>query len=225
MLYTITGLAGSGKDTVGQAIVKNGFADKIYNFGDPIKKILANTFSLQLERFLDPVQKRISFKIYYENINPTYFELWCRYYQIPVPKSAQLAALLTELIKRLEAGSTNIGGPYWERNKPYFTTNPRRMMQIFGTDLIRGSIDDEHWIKIAPPDNIVNPSIRFLNEYQWAVRHQAIKFLIVRPGIVAMDHASEDIGWAQDVEFDHYIINNGTVPELEAKIIIALLMK
>jgi hypothetical protein len=113
---------------------------------------------------------------------------------------------------------------------PRYGVSPRVIMQFFGTDIFRKSINDiipgikdNFWINIfinqyknMEDKDIVLSDVRFKNEIEMIRSMGGIVIKVVRPSLKSTDpHESECIN---TLEFDHEIINDGTIEELYKKI-------
>lgn len=109
---------------------------------------------------------------------------------------------------------------------PYWGLTPRRMLQLLGTEAVRGTFGDDHWVKrlmltVEALKNhrtyVIVPDVRFeseaaaIREAGGHVWHMVRKFdTALSP--LAQSHSSE-----QGVEFkdgDLQILNNGTLEDL-----------
>ena len=141
-------------------------------------------------------------------------------------------ALLTDPLVTTQIQATNIGagrgrlswvvqGMGWDEAKAVYP-EVRRFLQEVGVGA-RKTFGEDFWVKQAvagmkKTDNVVFSDVRFQNEID-AVHAAGGKVIrIDRPGHVAEDHVSETAlsgfdGW------DAVIVNDGTVQELEAKVV------
>lgn len=106
----------------------------------------------------------------------------------------------------------------WEEAKK----NPevRRLLQVYGTEVVRDQIDPNLWITLANHkvrnargSDVAITDLRFQNENAWVERIGAKRVLVVRPGFGGGDaHRSEND--LKDVKFDHVLHNTGTIDDL-----------
>ncbi len=112
----------------------------------------------------------------------------------------------------------------WDKAKRKYS-EIRRLLQVFGTEVMRGMMDDEIWLKIGEgrllghcrmyEDPIVFTDVRFENEAEMIRKYRGLIVRITRPGYEAVNgHASE----AQEISADETIVNDGTIAELYRKI-------
>jgi hypothetical protein len=95
----------------------------------------------------------------------------------------------------------------------------RRLLQVMGSEIGRDLIDPQIWVELTmhnvhPNDKIVISDVRFRNEAEeikW--RHGNVwRISRIEKGAPINIHRSETDMDSWD--FDHYISNNGTIPEL-----------
>lgn len=102
----------------------------------------------------------------------------------------------------------------------------RHMAQTLGTDWGRNLIDKDLWVNLViaaknRPNLVVIDDVRFPNEFEAIKAEGGQVWRIYRPGQEPVnDHPSE--GLLEGREFDEQIANDGSVGELEAKVIAAL---
>jgi len=91
------------------------------------------------------------------------------------------------------------------------------MLQYIGTEVIRGCIDDNIFLKLADKkissigESVVISDVRFKVERDWARSKGALMCLIKRPSKVSVDsHISEnDLG--EENEYNTIMTNDGTL--------------
>lgn len=117
----------------------------------------------------------------------------------------------------------------------WFGLTPRKVMQFFGTELVRNHMGELHeqignnfWIKCMEKQmsNVVEsetnaviiiPDVRFENEFQMIKRHGGIIIRINRPGLDQTDmHESEK--YCMQFEADREVINDGSIEDLHEKL-------
>lgn len=98
----------------------------------------------------------------------------------------------------------------------------RRLLQVYGTDVMRRQFGENVWVDLAysgkdPSDHWVVTDCRFQNEANGIRDHGGFVVRIERPGVEPPNlHPSEvDL---LDYEFDHVIVNDGTLDDLAAKV-------
>ncbi len=179
----IIGYAGSGKGTVADAFVKNGW--KKESFADPLKDAVSVLFGWPRELLEGDTPESREFR---EKVN----DHW--------------ATLL---------------------NRPGLT--PRKILQEFGSEVIRDSFHDEFWVKCMEsriafeqlsdnPQDIVIPDCRFANEADAIRMCGGVIIKIVNPYQVLNEvhkHVSEASHTA--IQPNYIIYNVGSLAELEEK--------
>lgn len=170
MLITLSGRKRVGKDTVANILVKNFKFTKIA-LADPLRELCSKIFDIPVETFLSDELKEEPFE------RPVIFN------------DDHLGHL--EMIIDKELG---FKVEYLEHNALYNYlgtefNNPRQMLQIIGTGVVRGCIDDNIFLKLADKrieaigKNIVVSDVRFKLEQEWAKNKGAMMCLIKRPNL------------------------------------------
>jgi hypothetical protein len=130
--------------------------------------------------------------------------------------------------KRLSEALEDYGG--WDGVKhhapPEEKDEIRRLLQVYGTDLVRDRLNEDAWIdkgimatwKLRGQNkSVVVTDVRFPNEGE-KIRNVGSVWKIHRPGIgPERDHSSETM--VDLVKADRDIHNNGTLAELKEKVI------
>jgi hypothetical protein len=120
-----------------------------------------------------------------------------------------------------------IGGDLKEQHIPVLGTTPRYIMQTLGTEWGRNTIRDNLWVDAALAQarsymacnrHVVFDDMRFPNELLAVVKAGGEVWKIVRPGAPspATQHPSE--GLLDGYEFDHIIVNDGTIDQLREQV-------
>ena len=97
----------------------------------------------------------------------------------------------------------------------------REFLQKLGTDCIRKQLHPNAWVKALFADFTeeslwVITDVRFPNEAQAIIDRGGILIRVVRDGIPTSDHESETA--LDNWEFEHVITNNGSLEDLEIKV-------
>lgn len=74
----------------------------------------------------------------------------------------------------------------------------RRLMQVFGTDVVRNRIQEDFWVKtlgqrIQDHLLVVVSDVRFPDEAELILRQGGVMFRVERSGVEKLNHISEDI--------------------------------
>lgn len=98
----------------------------------------------------------------------------------------------------------------------------RRLLQVFGTEVVRAHFGSSAWIDIArgtmlPGVDYVFTDCRFPNEVEMIHQAGGVVLGIMRPGVSPVNaHASDDIG---ALHVDHVVANDGSIDELHARVL------
>lgn len=169
MILSISGLAGSGKDTIGDMIIKNhGF--KRISFADPLKEITAKAFNLDLSYFHDVTKK-----------------------DAPLPEivifdegyAANLAFAFNEL------GYENVTPQVFSEYYGTEFRTPREILLKVGTEMGRECVSSTVWIDLAikkikdTDGHVLITDARFQNERDQLKAIGATKIMVNRPSVTA----------------------------------------
>lgn len=182
MLICLSGSSGSGKDTIGDVLVRD-FKYVKMAFADGLRELCSNVFDIPANQFLDRDKKEALFshpiRLDEEHLGLalSYIENeWC----ISVSKASKDKMLLL-------VGSEMI--------------TPRKMLQFIGSEVVRDCISQDFWIdalksKIGNLADVVITDARLSNEREFARQNQALMCLVNRPSIQNTDshRAENDLG-------------------------------
>lgn len=202
MLIGISGVAGSGKDTVCDILIKNGIINKRYALADPIKDICGVLFDWNDDhKFGDLKETDCPVKF----MNRNAFTKKVKEYRLDqFGKNSDLIYLefMKQILKYIQNGFIS----------------PRRAFQIFGTEVGRDFIDKDIWLKIADIEQSCIPDIRFPNESQWLKDNEGVLIWVHRDNTTPVfKHESEQ--YVGQLNHDHLIVNDGSLEELEKKVL------
>lgn len=228
MIIGITGLAGAGKDTVADLLVKGHGFVKV-SLADPMKRFCKEVFGFTVEQLWGPSELRNAPDL--------------RYVRVPAHDEPLFYKGPDELNFNARAGTAYV---------PDESLTPRFALQRLGTEWGRACYEDvwiDYAVRVAgemrenpfakydsvkgltyrttaykaAAGDVIIPDVRFRNEFE-AIRKAGGRVLkITRPGAglegAAGAHVSEteSAGW-KDQEFDHVIRNDGTLGDLEASV-------
>ncbi len=110
-------------------------------------------------------------------------------------------------------------GALKEEMLPIWGLTPRQIMQQLGTEAMRGTFGDEVWIKslftrAAAVEYAVISDVRFLNEAQAIRNRGGILVRIERAGLISTDTHPSETALDDFDDFDHVLLNDGTVEDL-----------
>jgi hypothetical protein len=198
MIISLSGNKRCGKDTVANFLVKQ-FSFKKIALADPLREICSKVFEIPLSTFLDDELKEKAF-------------------QYPVSLTESDLGHIEAIIEN-EWGFnlTDYQHSAMLEHVGVTFAHPRQILQYVGTELIRGCIDDNIFLKLADKRitstdaNVVLSDVRFKVERDWAKSKGALMCLINRPSKVKVDtHVSEnDLG--DESEYTTVMTNDGTL--------------
>lgn len=198
MIITVSGLAGSGKDTLADVLVKKHNFRKI-SLADSLREICSEVFDIPMSDFLDRDKKDSPMS---QPINPTFLQISQLYL-----KSCKMADLeLKEIVIPTEIKITLI--------------TPRDVLKWAGTEVIRKYCGSDIWIKIAVQkasrldQHCIIPDVRYQNERDY-FKNKSTMILVKRPNFPIID-PSENTGL--DEEYNVIFTNNGSLREFQASV-------
>lgn len=201
MILSISGLAGSGKDTVGEMLIKDhGF--KRISFADPLKEITAKAFNLDLSYFHDvkkkdaPLPEVIVFDEHY---------------------AANLAFEFNAL------GYSSVTPQVFSEYYGIEFNTPREILLKVGTEMGRECVSSTVWIDLAikkvkdTEGHVLITDARFQNERDQLKAIGAVKVFVDRPEVTAkFDRTKAHKSELEQLEdkYDVEISNNSTIASL-----------
>lgn len=170
MIITLSGTKRSGKSTAAKILTEK------FNFteialADPLRYICSKVFEIPIETFLSD-------------------ELKEKQFEYPLALTSNDLGHIEAIVEH-EWGynideATHIRFSHHEGQT---FANPRQILQYVGTELIRGEIDDNIFLKLADrringiDGNVVVSDVRFELEQMWAKNRGALMVLIKRPSL------------------------------------------
>lgn len=197
MIFGIGGKKGSGKDTLADLFVENGF-EKV-NFADSLKEICSEVFSHPIQEYYSR-QKDLAYSA------PLFLQ-----------KSHVLHFL--DKLSRIVPISAGVDEICISKHEGTSFDSHRKLLQYMGTSVARGDIDDKIWIKeflnrIEGKNRIVCADARFSNERRLIKSINGKNILVKRPIQNEDSHVSEnDLG--EDTDYDIIFNNIGTLSEFK----------
>lgn len=204
----LLGLAGHGKDTVGEMIVNSLPSMQKYALADPIKDITRALFGWGESECFGNL-KEIPVLQY---VTPDRLDMAATFYNgYGLDEYKEFHDAWEDWIALF---GLHYEDGYYMSSDP---VSPRQIFQYFGTEWGR-SIDDEIWLKLAPTENVVITDIRFMNEAQFFVDKGAtlIKVTSDRKTRCTSEHSSENLEVHEAAHIE--IENNGTLEQLEKSV-------
>lgn len=207
MLITLSGQKRCGKSTVAK-ILTTKFGFKEIALADPLRELCSKVFDVPLSIFLSDDLKEKQF-------------------EIPVQLTAERIAHISAIIE--SEWGMSVSREQFDKMTEFTDhvfANPRQILQIVGTEIIRGSIDDNIFLKLANKrierleSNVVVSDVRFEVEQQWAKNKGAKMLLIKRPNLnIKKDsHRSENELTNEEI-YDTIITNDMDLGGFQIQII------
>lgn len=207
MLYGISGFAQAGKDTVCLIMQHHGIVSERYAFADPIK-VICNRYMGWDERHAFGELKEVKANIDINELDDTGFLELCTHYGLDsfrLSATEILDALVLELL------------PYIDVDGGLLVISPRKVYQLFGTEVCRNWIDQDIWTKIAPSENVAIPDVRFPNEVKWIRENGGIIIRVVKDDVKPVEvHESES--YIENLTYNIKFCNNGSLADLETQV-------
>jgi len=209
--YAITGLAGSGKDTVGKMIADE-FNTKTYALAEPIYQLVSRLFDVTIERMQDRAFKE---KTLLYKVDVTSLEDCGMYFnEVGLDTYQMFHDAWEEWIELF--GLKEDGDVYSTQ------ISIRKALQLLGTEWGRSKVDTM-WLDLAPANAVIT-DVRFDNEAEYFIAKDYTILEVVRPGVKSItesSHASEN-GISQYL-VDTTIYNDDTLKTLNEKVLVYML--
>lgn len=195
-LIGVSGVAGSGKDSVGDVLVKK-YGFQKFSFSDQLYEEVSKAFDVRIEDLKSRSLKEVP--------NDHLKLKYCR-------DSGFTRALSHALFCTKGYGYGGV------------PMSPREILQLWGTEYRRHQ-DPNYWIKrskdwfdaLPPGSRAVNVSVRFPNEMDWIHAEGGVCARVVRPGYEPINaHSSDRL--LVDGHFDFIIVNHRDLVYLESAV-------
>lgn len=207
MLISLSGQRRVGKDTVADILVSKFKFTKIA-LADPLRDLCSRVFNIPLETFLSDELKEKAF-------------------DIPVQLTNEKIIDIIAIVEH-EWGF-KVDDFQYDRMLEFAGVtfaNPRQILQLVGTEIIRGSIDDNIFLTLADNriksigKNIVISDVRFEVEQQWAKERADKMVLIKRPNLnLKQDtHRSENELTNEEI-YDTIMLNDADLGRFKIEVI------
>lgn len=208
MKLALTGLAGSGKDTVADIIREFHPELTAAAFADPLKEFLEALFeNLSRDHFYTDLKEVYYTAVITKESEAAALEIFRKYYC----KYAKFGITLELLAHHLQNKVAKCGDNY-----SIIGTSPRELMQIVGTDCLRHQDKNIHIkVRMQHPPNIIT-DVRFQNEAEAAQLNGYTVIRILGRASGTRSHSSE-LG-VPEYLIDTTIVNNETIPVLRRKV-------
>lgn len=203
MIVAFGGKKRAGKGTMADVLV-NKFNYTKVSFADGLRNLAANVFGIDVKNFTDDNLKEQPFT------NPIIFT------------EGHLGLLIADLEDQgfhvdeqsLTRLSTSLGTTF---------NNPRHLLQILGTDIIRKHYDDRIFLKMLDKKinqlaDVVVDDVRFGVEREFLRERGAVLCLVVRPSFSLTDSHSSENDLGHDGEYDVIINNDDTLGKVQTEI-------
>lgn len=193
MILGLTGYARSGKDSVGQILVDNGY--RRLAFADGVRDALY---------VLNPIVRVETVKEFEDDGNMC----WGFGAERQIKTLRTQTARVQDIVKAFG----------WEVAKTQFA-EVRELLQRMGTEVGRDLFGENVWVnrvaaQIVSEQNYVITDVRFPNEAAWLKEVGGRLIRIIRPGVEAVNTHVSDAGIDQLIP-DEWIDNNGTLDQLQ----------
>lgn len=204
MIISISGLAGSGKDTIGNVLIKRHKFTRIA-MADILKELCSKITNLTLNYFHDVDLKD----------------------SVLDPKLVFDSAMAANLAFELNQLGYDITPSKFNSLLGEQLETPRKILIFIGTDICRNMVESSIWLDLTMKKiknlegNVVITDARFQNERDAIKKAGGLKMFVDRPCIsdkfnAATAHESE-LNQLMD-NYDVYVVNDSTVSLLEIEI-------
>ena len=203
MIVAFGGKKRAGKGTMADVLVKKFNYTKV-SFADGLRNLASNVFGIEEDNFTSDELKEQAFS------NPIVFT------------EAHLGLLINDLevqgfIVSDEAKNqlqTAIGTTF---------NNPRHLLQVLGTDILRKNYDDTIFLKMMDKRlgelaDVVIDDMRFGVEREFVREKNGVLCLVNRPALVTQDSHRSENELGHDGEYDIIINNDATVNKVQSEL-------
>lgn len=196
----VLGLAGSGKDTFAQMLLKYLEDYSIDRYAAPIKELTCKVFGLNAQEVEDRVLKEQA--------------------QVIDPDNAveECLHVLTKVLRFSDEELEQASELYFDLLSHKTVISPRAFQQIFGTDIVR-AVRSDAWVQRLQRRDVplIVPDVRFANELC------DYNILIMRGNTTPKPtHSSEVYAWQLQYDptvllntMDYHLMNDSTLEALE----------
>ena len=204
MIISLSGEAGTGKDTAAEYLINNYGFSRVA-FADELKQMCSKAFNLPMELFEDRRLKDAPF-----------MEM--------VTLNAEHVFSIIDHIRQYIQVDAGIDEAIIAKHLGMQFKSPRHLLQYVGTDIARADIKDSIWVdiviaKLKAQGNFVVTDSRFANERNILKDLGANLVRVKRPNIIlsASGHSSEsDLG--KDSDYDYVLENSNSINDLHNSI-------
>lgn len=214
IIIGLSGKMGSGKDTVADMIKATYPNVSIYHFSDNLKQICLDVFRCKYDEvFGQEKEKEFNSPLVVTEDHIYQVHFWLK-------KSRVIKDFTDNSQKFLDKAMTFL-------NREIMT--PRELMQLLGTEWIRGCYVDSYHIDsvalrihLSSDDISIIPDIRFFNEKKWLKDIGGYTLVVVGRQRERYDEFSEhpsESEMTDDIDFDYIINNTSSLEVLQSTII------
>jgi hypothetical protein len=233
-LIGISGQISNGKDTVGDLILKlTSKYDVEIQEPIPIWKIkkfaglLKQATAIILNCFVSDLEKD-SFK------NTPLGEEWRRWYYVNAKYSTgdnnpegRVSKYFASENDAKEAYSFELPARIIGAKLVSEIVTPRLILQLLGTEGGRDLIHPNIWVNatlgnLGDTERVIITDVRFLNEVEGIKKRKGIVVRVVRPSKISTSTHPSETALNDYNDWDYVIVNDGTLEDLEAKVITML---
>jgi hypothetical protein len=237
-LIGIVGLAGSGKDTLADLLLKTRVEFCSYNryaFADPLKEFTAEVFDFDISYCYDRdiKEQKLEFRC-------THTDLYARFHAAfnnLLLKYAKATNQPLELVHADLSPKVELVEPFmfsimlnvlkdhmpkmgkWEslwhkwitRDTVYiFNVSPRILLQLLGTEFFRDYVDQAFWSTIAPKEKAIFTDVRFYEEYDHVKENGGVIIRVTNQSQKTINESGHaSEALANSFKADFEIVNNG----------------
>lgn len=149
----------------------------------------------------------------------------CNFIRARLPNTQRIA--FADALKDEVCRAMLVTREYLDAHKSHF----RLILQGWGTDYRRQMHGEDYWLRQwlkrvrqneSTESTIVVPDVRFTNEARFIHELNGLLFHVKRPSLNASDDHLSENDLDQFTEFDRYILNNGSLKQLQVEVDVAL---
>lgn len=222
MILGLSGLAGSGKDTAADAIIKQYPGFNRYALAGPIKEVAEQWLGLtQGYMSRDIKESLVAFDTsseLFDCLDMIIYEKFCELHPLITMKMSK--KISQSIYDHVMKDSMYLNLKATKLEEQILVTTPRRILQLIGTEGFRDNCSQDFWLEIAPRENCVITDIRFNNEAEWFSQYKGSLLLGVSRDMEVIKESNHKSEKGVDSRLlDDVLYNNTSIKEFQVNVL------